>query len=66
MEQTKDLTVEEDVLHWLKSKNGKLTVKAAHGHFDRQTVMLAPWPWKMIWKVKIPHKVAYFCWLVAR
>ncbi|WMV49660.1 hypothetical protein MTR67_043045 [Solanum verrucosum] len=28
--------------------------------------MLLPWPWKMIWKVKVPHKVACFTWLVAR
>ncbi|WMV33278.1 hypothetical protein MTR67_026663 [Solanum verrucosum] len=24
------------------------------------------WPWKHIWKAKIPHKVACFVWLLAK
>ncbi|WMV09783.1 hypothetical protein MTR67_003168 [Solanum verrucosum] len=29
--------------------------------------MQAPkWPWKHIWKAKIPHKVACFVWLLAK
>lgn len=28
--------------------------------------MLLPWPWKILWKINVPHKVACFTWLVAR
>ena len=24
------------------------------------------WPWKMVWKTKIPYKVDYFIWLLAK
>jgi len=66
LEQAINFQPNEDSLHWLKAKNGKFTVKSAYRHLDRPAAMLLPWPWKMIWKVKVPHKVACFTWLVAR
>lgn len=66
LEQAKVLTTNEDNLQWLRAKNGKFTVKSAYRHLDRPTVMATTWPWKMIWKVRKPHKVTCFSWLVAR
>ncbi|KAG5611177.1 hypothetical protein H5410_022458 [Solanum commersonii] len=60
LEQVNSLNTNEDSLQWLKAKNGKFTTKSAYRHLDRPAAMLLSWPWKMIWKVKIPHKVACF------
>ncbi|WMV18963.1 hypothetical protein MTR67_012348 [Solanum verrucosum] len=60
LEQAINFQPNEDNLHWLKAKNGKFTVKSAYRHLDRPAAMLLPWLWKMLWKVKVPHKVACF------
>ncbi|KAG5577611.1 hypothetical protein H5410_057745 [Solanum commersonii] len=60
LEQAINFQPNEDNLHWLKANNGKFTVKSAYRHLDRPAALLLPWPWKMIWKVKVPHKVACF------
>uniref|UniRef100_M1BGQ1 RNA binding protein n=1 Tax=Solanum tuberosum TaxID=4113 RepID=M1BGQ1_SOLTU len=66
LEQANNLHNNEDNLHWLRANNGKFTVKSAYRHLHRPAAMLLPWPWKIIWKVRVPHKVACFTWLVAR
>ncbi|WMV38737.1 hypothetical protein MTR67_032122 [Solanum verrucosum] len=66
LEQANNLHNNEDNLHWLRANNWKFTVKSAYRHLDRPAAMLLPWPWKIIWKVRVPHKVACFTWLVAR
>ncbi|WMV36275.1 hypothetical protein MTR67_029660 [Solanum verrucosum] len=66
LEQASNLDAKEDSLQWLRANNGKFTIKSAYRHFDRPAEMLLPWPWKMIWKINVPHKVACFTWLVAR
>jgi len=66
LEQAKNLTCEEDKLTWKLEKDGKFKVKSAYKLLDTSTETKELWPWKMIWKGKIPHKVAYFTWLVAR
>lgn len=33
---------------------------------NQTNIVIDLWPWKHIWKVRIPYKVAYFVWLVAR
>ncbi|WMV47146.1 hypothetical protein MTR67_040531 [Solanum verrucosum] len=66
LEQASNLDAKEDSLQWLRANNGKFTIKSAYRHFDRPAEMLLPWPWKMIWKINVPHKVACFTWLVVR
>ncbi|WMV38535.1 hypothetical protein MTR67_031920 [Solanum verrucosum] len=66
LEQANNLDTKEDSLQWLRANNGKFTIKSAYRHLDRLAEMLLPWPWKMIWKINVPHKVACFTWLVAR
>ncbi|WMV40904.1 hypothetical protein MTR67_034289 [Solanum verrucosum] len=66
LEQAKNLTCEEDKLTWKLEKDGKFKVKSAYKLLYISTETKELWPWKMIWKGKIPHKVAYFTWLVAR
>ncbi|XP_060209407.1 uncharacterized protein LOC132636514 isoform X2 [Lycium barbarum] len=36
--------------------------KLLYCHFNQ----IMCWPWKMIWKVKVPYKVSCFTWLLAR
>lgn len=66
LEQANNLHNNEDNLHWLRANNGNFTVKSVYRHLDRPAAMLLPWPWKKIWKVRVPHKVACFTWLIAR
>ncbi|WMV38554.1 hypothetical protein MTR67_031939 [Solanum verrucosum] len=65
LEQAKSLNFEEDKLLWSLDKGGKFRVKAAYKMLNISTEIKEWWPWKMIWKGKIPHKVACFTWLVA-
>jgi len=65
LEQAKSLNFEEDRLLWKMDKDGKFKVKSAYKLLDISTETKEGWPWKMIWKGKIPHKVACFTWLVA-
>ncbi|WMV47891.1 hypothetical protein MTR67_041276 [Solanum verrucosum] len=65
LEQAKSLNFEEDKLLWSLDKDGKFRVKAAYKMLNISTETKEWWPWKMIWKGKIPHKVACFTWLVA-
>ncbi|WMV40396.1 hypothetical protein MTR67_033781 [Solanum verrucosum] len=66
LEQASNLDAKEDSLQWLRANNRKFTIKSAYRHFDRPAEMLLPWPWKMIWKINVPHKVACFTWLYQR
>ena len=66
LEQASNLDTKADSVQWLRANNGKFTINSAYRHFDRPAEMLLPWPWKMIWKINVPHKVACFTRLVAR
>ncbi|WMV33427.1 hypothetical protein MTR67_026812 [Solanum verrucosum] len=55
LEQAKNLTCEEDKLTWKLEKDGKFKVKSAYKLLDISTETKELWPWKMIWKGKIPH-----------
>lgn len=66
LEQAKNPTCEEDKLMWKVDKDVNFKVNSAYKLMDISTKMKELWPWKLIWNVKIPHKVACFTWLVAR
>lgn len=66
LEQCSGLQEGEDTLRWQKHSNGMYSVSSAYKDLNREGSQLSLWPWKHIWKVKVPYKVACFTWLVIR
>ncbi|KAG5596218.1 hypothetical protein H5410_037450 [Solanum commersonii] len=56
LEQANNLDTKEDSLQWLRANNGKFTIKSTYRRLDRLVEMLLPWPWKMIWKIKVTRR----------
>lgn len=52
-----------DILRWQGAKEGGVIVGATYRKLNQVDHQSYNWPWKHIWKVKIPHKVACFVWL---
>ncbi|WMV23794.1 hypothetical protein MTR67_017179 [Solanum verrucosum] len=48
----------EDRLEWNKDRNGKFSINSAYKELNSAVVKGKDWPWKMIWKPKIPYKVS--------
>ncbi|WMV55620.1 hypothetical protein MTR67_049005 [Solanum verrucosum] len=63
--QCKDLNTNEDSLFWNPDEQGRFSVGPAYRSSQRPGTHIGGWPWKMIWKVKIPFKIACFTWLLA-
>lgn len=63
--QCKDLSTNEDNLFWNPDKQGRFSVGSAYRSSQRPGTHIGGRPWKMIWKVKIPFKIACFTWLLA-
>lgn len=57
---------EEDVLWWKGGSRGIFKVGAAYRLMDQPSLQNPTWPWKHIWKCKIPYKVSCFIWLLAK
>ncbi|XP_059285769.1 uncharacterized protein LOC132039260 [Lycium ferocissimum] len=47
-----------DRTSWGSSSKGICTVKAGHKHLCPQNGMIKNWPWKLIWRTKLPTKVS--------
>ena len=45
---------------------GEFTVKFAYRELRPIEEQQVGWPWRMIWRTKIPYKVYYFTWLLAK
>ena len=45
---------------------GCFTLNSAYEDLNTVGIEEVEWPWKMIWKINVPHKVACFTRLVAR
>ncbi|KAK6796557.1 hypothetical protein RDI58_004258 [Solanum bulbocastanum] len=56
----------QDCLEWKDHKQGRFSVKGAYKKFNPFNSQINGWPWKMIWKAKIPYKVSCFTWLLAK
>ncbi|WMV58899.1 hypothetical protein MTR67_052284 [Solanum verrucosum] len=63
--QYKDLNTDEDNLFWNPDEQDRFSVGSAYRSSQRPGTHIGGWPWKMIWKVKIPLKIACFTWLLA-
>ncbi|XP_059310048.1 uncharacterized protein LOC132061211 [Lycium ferocissimum] len=61
-----NLTGERNTLEWKADSKGNFTVKSAYRDLCSTTNQEAGWPWRMIWKTKIPYKVNCFSWLLAK
>lgn len=60
------ITTSEDSIKWQGNKQGEFSIRSAYKEFNLFNNQIGCWPWKMIWKVKIPYKVSCFTWLLAR
>ncbi|WMV11936.1 hypothetical protein MTR67_005321 [Solanum verrucosum] len=66
LERYKELSNREDKLLWAPDTQGRFSVGTAYRNSQRTHTQSSYWPWKMIWKVKVPFKVACFTWLLAK
>ena len=48
------------------NSKGIFTVGALYKKLNHQNLQLFKWPWRHIWKAKIPYKVSCFVWLLAK
>jgi hypothetical protein len=53
----------EDKLWWSPSRKGKFDVRSFYKIFAYKET--AHFPWKSIWRTKVPLKVAFFAWVAA-
>ncbi|WMV52983.1 hypothetical protein MTR67_046368, partial [Solanum verrucosum] len=66
LEQFKGTSTDQDRLEWKGHSQSSFSVKGAYKKFNPYDNQIEDWPWKLIWKVKIPYKVSCFTWLVAK
>ncbi|XP_049372092.1 uncharacterized protein LOC125837001 [Solanum verrucosum] len=66
LEQFRGGNTVQDCLEWKDHKQGRFSVKGAYKKFNPFNTQINGWPWKMIWKAKIPYKVSCFTWLLAK
>jgi len=60
------LAEEIGALLWQEASKGDFSVKSAYKDLNRTGGHEKDWPWKMIWKPKVPYKVNCFTWLLAK
>ncbi|WMV36605.1 hypothetical protein MTR67_029990 [Solanum verrucosum] len=56
----------EDKLWWTGDDKGVLKVNKSYKLMDQTDQQCSSWPWKQIWKSRIPHKVSFFVWSMAK
>ncbi|WMV14423.1 hypothetical protein MTR67_007808 [Solanum verrucosum] len=54
---------EPDKPVWRLHSRGVFTVKSCYWERNTNHSLTTVWPWKLIWKIKVPLKVACFTWL---
>ncbi|WMV34044.1 hypothetical protein MTR67_027429 [Solanum verrucosum] len=59
------LGTDEDELWWKGDEKGTYKVSKAYRKMNHNQ-QPSSWPWKNIWKTKIPYKVACFVWLLTK
>ncbi|WMV54061.1 hypothetical protein MTR67_047446 [Solanum verrucosum] len=65
IEQFGELGADEDELQWKGDEKNTYKVSKAYMKMNHN-LQPSNWPWKNIWKTKMPHKVACFVWLLAK
>ncbi|XP_070016101.1 uncharacterized protein [Nicotiana sylvestris] len=66
LEQFSGINTNQDLIMWQGNGQGKFSVRSAYKEYNLANNQIGCWPWKMIWKVKIPYKAACFTWLLAK
>lgn len=66
LNQFMGLQTGEDRLWWQGNNKGSYRVNAAYHLMSQTNHQIPNWPWKLIWKTKVPYKVSCFVWLLAR
>lgn len=66
LEQFNGTNASQDLIMWQGNGQEKFSVRSAYKEYNISNNQIGCWPWKMIWKVKIPYKVACFTWLLAK
>jgi len=61
-----NLTEEKDSLVWQSDIHGKFSVNSAYRALNKTADQETDWPWRMIWKPKVPYKVNCFLWLLSK
>jgi len=56
----------KDVLWWTGNNRGVYKANIAYKLMDQTNQQIKNWPWKQIWKSRIPYKVSCFVWLLAK
>lgn len=56
----------EDFMWWKGNSKGRFKVNPAYKLMDQTNKQTYSWPWKQIWRSKIPHKLSCFIWLLAK
>jgi len=51
-----------DQFKWGTTGDGNYTVSAAYKQSRAFNAVTDHWPWKLIWKIKLPPKIVCFCW----
>jgi hypothetical protein len=52
-----------DFVRWSLSSSSKFDVKSYYKKLTQ--VVHSPFPWRIIWKAKVPNRVAFFTWTAA-
>lgn len=56
----------DDELWWQDTEKGAFKVGKTYKKMNNNNQLITNWPWKNIWKTKIPYKVACFVWLLSK
>ncbi|WMV26357.1 hypothetical protein MTR67_019742 [Solanum verrucosum] len=56
----------KDVLWWKGNSRGEFKVNSTYKLMDQTNPQTYCWPWKQIWRSRIPHKISCFIWLLAK
>lgn len=66
LEESKRIQEDANRLWWQKDSKGLFRVSSAYKLLNQDNKQMTNWPWKHIWEVKIPFKVACFTGLLAK
>lgn len=57
------LVIDDDRMRWKLAKNGDFTIRLYYHKLHGCSSIV--FPWKCIWKVKVPQWVSFFVWTAA-
>ncbi|WMV22465.1 hypothetical protein MTR67_015850 [Solanum verrucosum] len=57
---------EKDFLVWQNDTKGQFSVNSIYKELNKNAGQETAWPWKSIWKPKVPYKVNCFMWFLTK